>query len=487
MSPVDPTRPDAPPRTQQQPQSRCRFGIATGDITPPVGIYHRMGGAARHDRAAGVHRPLRATVVCFADVADTQRQLIVALDHCILGEAELARVKGRIDAPGAAVTVVCSHTHAAGLLSLDRIDMPGGELIPDYLDLIAVQVAALAVEAQQRAQSTTIVYGTGRCALAANRDYYDAAGERYVCGYNPAVTADDLVTVARVSDGGGGLLATVVNYACHPTTLAADNELISPDYPGAMREMVEAATAAPCLFLQGASGDLGPRDGFSGDVEVADRNGRQLGHAALAVLAGLDPPGSRFVYRGPLESGAALGIWRHEPLPEAERGRLGHWRFWRGSIDLPYRGDLAPIEEIAADLARLEQGEAVAHDAGDETAAGRHRAMAERRRRELARRRTLPPGDVFPWQVAITVSGDAVWVFVQGEPYNALQVELRRRFPRHCLVVAALAGAWSVGYLPTECSYGRDLYQQNIAVVAPGALEQGIEAIAEKISSLIDD
>ena len=45
------------------PQSRCRAGLARGDITPPVGIYHRMWGAATHDRAIGVHRPLEATAL----------------------------------------------------------------------------------------------------------------------------------------------------------------------------------------------------------------------------------------------------------------------------------------------------------------------------------------------------------------------------------------------------------------------------------------
>ena len=40
----------------ETPQSICRFGIAVGDITPPVGIYHRMWGAATHERAEGIHR-----------------------------------------------------------------------------------------------------------------------------------------------------------------------------------------------------------------------------------------------------------------------------------------------------------------------------------------------------------------------------------------------------------------------------------------------
>jgi hypothetical protein len=456
-------------------------------MTPPAGIYHRMWGAARHDRATGVHRPLRATVVAIESLHDEGPQLLVALDHCILGRAELQRVLADVKDGGDDVTVVCSHTHAAGLLSLDRVDMPGGNLIPAYLDAIAERIAQLVDEARASVRPATIVYGTGRCALATNRDYFDDADGRYVCGHNPAVPADDTLTVARVEDDAGSLVATVVNYACHPTTLAADNTLISPDFPGAMRETVEAATAAPCLFLQGASGDLGPRDGFSGDVELADRNGRQLGYAALSALADLDPAGTRFVYQGPLESGAALGIWRHEPLPPVAVDSLIRWRIWRGTIDLPYRSDLVPIVQIEADLARLEAAEIEIQNNNDDVLAQTHRAMVERRRRELARRRALPPGEHFPWQIAIWAVGDAVWVCVQGEPYSALQVELRRRFPHVSVIVASLGFSWSVGYLPTESSYGQDLYQQNIAVVAPGALERGIEAIAERIATLLDN
>src|SRR6185436_8250236 len=75
------------------PQSRCRFALAWADITPPGGIYHRMWGAAKHERATGVHRPLRATVAVF-EATDARpsspemRQLLFALDHCVLGAVE---------------------------------------------------------------------------------------------------------------------------------------------------------------------------------------------------------------------------------------------------------------------------------------------------------------------------------------------------------------------------------------------------------------
>src|SRR5260370_23209707 len=68
------------------PQTRCRAGVARGDITPPVGIYHRLWGAAVHDRATGAHRPLLATLLWLEapDGLPDQRQLVVAMDHCIL-------------------------------------------------------------------------------------------------------------------------------------------------------------------------------------------------------------------------------------------------------------------------------------------------------------------------------------------------------------------------------------------------------------------
>ena len=38
--------------------THCRFGVARRDVTPPVGIYARSWGAATHEVAEGVHRPL---------------------------------------------------------------------------------------------------------------------------------------------------------------------------------------------------------------------------------------------------------------------------------------------------------------------------------------------------------------------------------------------------------------------------------------------
>jgi hypothetical protein len=61
--------------------THCRFGVARRDVTPPVGIYSRSWGAATHDVAEGVHRPLTATAAVFAPLAgDGPTLALVALD-----------------------------------------------------------------------------------------------------------------------------------------------------------------------------------------------------------------------------------------------------------------------------------------------------------------------------------------------------------------------------------------------------------------------
>ena len=475
----------------ETPQTRCRAGIARCDITPPVGIYHRMWGAATHDRATGVHRPLTATTLWLEPIAGgrAQGQLIVALDHCVLVKTEIEAMQQAISRATAItpqqVHISLSHTHAAGLMMRSRTDFPGGDLIGPYLDGLARKLAELAPQAIDSAQLATIIYGAGRCNLAANRDFRDERKKIFVCGLNPSGPADDTVLAARIVAESGQPIATLVNYACHPTTLAWDNTAISPDYVGALRETVEKETGAPCMFLQGASGDLGPREGFVGDVAVADRNGRQLGYAALSALETLPPPGTRYVYQGPVVSGAIIGAWKHEALKKSELERQASWRCEHWTIELPYRHDLPTVVDRQQEQARWQGEEAQAREKGDVIRARECRAKVEQMTRWLARLHELPPGKTFPFPITLWQLGDAFWLFVPGEHYQVLQTTLRTRFPRHPIVVATLTDDWLPGYVPTAATYGYGIYQESIALIAPGSAEVLQEEITRRIQSLV--
>lgn len=479
--------------TVHTPYSRCRFGIATADITPPVGMYHRMWGAAKQDVSTGVHRPLRATAVVFRplEVLDgtDAAQIVLALDHCILSKDIVDQIKQTVTARGGisaeTLFIVCSHTHAAGLLSRDRGDMPGGNLISGYLDQLAETSSEIVAEAVANLRDATITYGTGRCALARHRDFWDEQSEQFVCGFNPTIPADDTVLVARITNDSAEMVASLVNYACHPTTLAWDNTLVSPDFPGATRELVEQAMGAPCLFIQGASGELGPQVGFVGDTEIADANGRQLGYAALAAFEAMPPPLTKFQYSGAVTSGATIGTWAHRACNEEERNHAADWKVRRLTIPLEYRSDLPTVHEAQAELERLAHAEEGAAASGDDAQAREHRARAERRRRQLARLNALPKGDAFPYSAIILRMGDGVWVGVQGEPYSLLQTSLRERFPGIAIIVASLGDSWNIGYLPTEETYGRGIYQESVAIVEKGSLELVVATLADEVANVL--
>ncbi len=173
------------------PQARLRAAIVRRDITPPVGVYHRMWGAALHDRATGIHRPLMATLLWMEseDASAPEVQILIALDHCILDSAELLNMRhaisGTTGVPVECILITMSHTHGSGWMSRTRSDLPGGELLGPYLDDLAKQLAQLAKQAKDQAVAVRMVYGQGRCDLAQHRDFFDVERQSYVCGFNP--------------------------------------------------------------------------------------------------------------------------------------------------------------------------------------------------------------------------------------------------------------------------------------------------------------
>lgn len=467
-----------------------KVGIAQTDITPPVGIYHRMWGAAKHDQATGVHRPLMLTVL-YAESSEnaSEKFILITMDHCILDGVEINAIRNLVakscNINQSGIVVSLSHTHGSGWMSRTRSGLPGGEFIGPYLDGLIRQCASAAISAMNKSQQAFITFGSTRCNLAAHRDFYDETSKQFVCGFNPYGFADDTVLLAKIENSGGKCLATLVNYACHPTTLAWENTKISPDYIGAMREIIEKETLAPCLFLQGASGDLGPKDGFVGDHKTADRNGMQLGFAVLSGLQELAPPGKCFTYAGPVVSGATLGIWNYQPLQKEELNSKKLWRAKEVTVLLPYRVDLPTLEETKAQLLHWQKEETDALTSDDKIKARDSRAMIEQMTRQITRLSSLSGTKTHPYTFLISIWGDSLWVFLPGELYQMFQINLRKRFSGHAVIVATLSNEWQPGYLPEASSYGHGIYQAKIATLAPGCLEILLEAVTRELKNLI--
>ncbi|MBD5785472.1 hypothetical protein IF650_04695 [Cellulosimicrobium terreum] len=475
-------------------------GVARRDVTPGPGIRARNWGPADWDVSEGAHRSLTLTAVALAEESAPGSLLVlVTIDGTwwrrVDDEATLrATVLDVLDLPAERLLVCLSHTHAGPVLCSGDADLPGGDRGVEYLRDLAHAAADAAREAVGALAPAVLEWTTARCSLASNRellldgcgggDTHDGApgARRALVGFNPdagtplspgADIADDLVVVGRLSrrpdhaagDGTADVpvpLATIVNYACHPTTLAWQNRLVSPDYVGAMRDLVERGTGAPVAFLQGASGELAPRQQYTGDLDVADRHGLSLGHVVLGALATLPPAGTELELAAVVESGAPLAAW--EPRPTAARAEARTLDAVSAAVELDLR-DLPTWDELEAEWKDIDP---------------RSRDERLRRARNLRDGYVTGPTVQHPtwaWRV-----GEALLVAHPGEAYSRFQRTVRARTARP-VVVANLTNGPGFVYLPTREAYDVGAYQAWQSPLAAGSLER-LEAHA---GSLMDD
>lgn len=247
-------------------------GVGRSIITPPLGV-RLVGFAGRPTGCTSVRDELTATAVVLLMGSDSLA--IVGCDLLKLHHTLVAQVRQRVQddfsIPGERVMICCSHTHsgppgyaAPGTPALDK------RYVACLPDLIAGTIGkAVGTLAPAR-----LAAGIGRTEIAINRRETLADGT-VILGEYPDGPIDRDVGVLRIDATDGTPLATVVNATCHPVILGPKSLAVSADFVGRARSLVEQATGAPMLFLQGACGDINPRGG----VQADDRNCIRLGGA----------------------------------------------------------------------------------------------------------------------------------------------------------------------------------------------------------------
>jgi neutral ceramidase len=283
-------------------------GIARVTITPPVGSTWQGGYAARQRPVQGIHDDLVATALVLANRPDdvASRVALVAADLLNLSAEQVVTIRRLIAEQGSVlperVLLLCSHTHG-GPATLSRAHPP---VNAEYLAALQQQLAGAVYAATQSWQPVRLSLGFGSAGFNINRRLRLADGSMAMRP-NPDGAIDRTVTVVRLDpeqpDGGApgqGPLALLYRYACHPTSVGAQNDLITADYPGAARQSIERVYAGPsktfAMFLPGCFGNLRPNlHGPSGNFRSATwpelaALGRQLAGAVVAASeAAADP------------------------------------------------------------------------------------------------------------------------------------------------------------------------------------------------------
>jgi neutral ceramidase len=406
--------------------SDLRVGVARADISPPDGT--PLAGYAWWRGSRGVRDPLTATALVLDDGAT--RVAIVALDLLAIHEATAAAIReaacAAADVAADAVLLACSHSHSSPVASVSEQAKP---LQKAYVAALVPKVADAIVRAAAALQPATMHAGATEADLAVHRRPVGPDGKALLEA-NPDGPVDRTVALLQFRDPSGAPLATVVNIACHPTTLGPRHKHASAVWPGVMRADVEAQTAAPCLFLQGATGDLNPSYDWS--TRAADLAAMQaLGHrAATAVLAAL--PSLERANALPLAAATTCVPLAIEPEPHPRTGRPMSYRqaLWRRTHIPTFLADRL-LNAFYPWESTLSVGSDGAHPTLPLTA------------------QTLRVGDV-----AIAAHG--------AETFQAIGADLRARSPARLTLVAAYANAM-IGYLPTAEEHARGGYEVDLA------------------------
>lgn len=252
-----------------------RVGAGSATIDPPVGTL--LAGYDRNRRSTGTLDTLKVRSV----VIDDARKPIalVVLDNIGLTRPDVMVIQRRVHARIPAldpdrVIVSSTHTHAGP----DVVGLWGENLWSSGRDENHVgQLIDRAVETVEGAWRVRV---PARLRAASREVPMD-----WVVNVSEPGLLDRRMTVLQFTDRNGVSIATLTNYACHPTVLGPDNTLTSADYVYGFVNGMAQALPGEHLFLQGAIGGwVQPLQGNRSHT-LATALGEQLAEGALGLLA----------------------------------------------------------------------------------------------------------------------------------------------------------------------------------------------------------
>jgi neutral ceramidase len=394
------------------------------DITPEEEVL-LAGYANRKGMSAGLHRPLTTRCVALRtdghnvclitnDLVDIVPEITTEMIHRIARETAI---------PEGNVFVHAIHTHSAPVM-----ERGASEANDRYIDwaIDRIEQNAVRTAADSTAyQRCGIRLGSSRCDISANRRLIDPQTGLAMKVSNTQGANDQEVSILQMANRAGKPVVTLFNYACHPVILGYESVVVSTDYPGAAREIVEQSFGGKAVFLNGAAGNINPCLTDQVDPAVADQEGRKLGSAVVnSEMVGWDGPMALKV------KNRTVGLPYRDQHMTAERfrrevqRRLGdQTEFHNWQQDLKKWGDLM--------IDRLEKG-------------------------------TVP--DVCSIEMSAVRFGPAALLLSQGEVFNEYQIRVKQHFPAlKVFFVAYTNGAR--GYIPTEESFRHKGYEVDQAYV----------------------
>ncbi len=250
------------------------------DITPNYPI--RLSGyGARQTESEGVSRKIWAKALAISHGPD-EPALLLMVDNCgvpaTIRDEVIERIRQKVRISPERVAICSTHTHSAPCLAgvlpnLFSADIPAEQqaTIDRYTRELVERLEEVSLKALTNRQPARLSRGEGRAGFAKNRR--TAGGP-----------VDHSVPLLRVSDADNQIIAVLVNYACHCTTLGGEFNQVHGDWAGVAQGLIEADFPnVIALTVIGCGADANPHP--RSNLDLARQHGTELAAEVKRLLS----------------------------------------------------------------------------------------------------------------------------------------------------------------------------------------------------------
>lgn len=267
-----------------------QVGFGKVDITPAEPIHLASYGDADTRISEGAMHPLYSICIVMKD-ADGNTMIMITTDlsqggHTIMNELR-PMITEKYGVQADHITIGGTHNHNAPDYGYnDDYDQKWKDVYKNgCMDAIQMAMDDLAPATVQIGRTETENVTFVRRYLLENGEY---TGDNFNMDYTSPIKAheseaDEEIQLVRYVREGDKKDIVMVNWQAHAAKHGHTNYL-SADYPGALRDKVEAELGVHCVFYQGACGNLNPSSRIHGEAAV-DGGGYQKAVAVGELVA----------------------------------------------------------------------------------------------------------------------------------------------------------------------------------------------------------
>jgi hypothetical protein len=242
------------------------LGFAEVDITPSFNV-QTIGFNRRDNSSRGILHRLFAQISVWNSNEGTC--CLVTIDHIGFSakESNLLRdeIASKLHITCDKVMLCFSHTHAAPNISIEA----------KYFHFLREQVIFGVSEAEKNIAPIKVIWGITEADIGINRR--DEQG-----------VLDRRIAVLKIVDAdSSNLRLLILRVTAHGNVLLRDNYLISSDFIGVTRKLLEEKYNCKVMITQGASGNVKPK--YAGSLEALDKMALEVSNAITNCIESLKP------------------------------------------------------------------------------------------------------------------------------------------------------------------------------------------------------